>query len=263
MIYIDTHAHIDDSQFDEISVEKLVKDAGDAGVRYIIAPGIDLAGSLKLKSYSEKFPHIFFSAGIHAHEASKFYEKDYFQIRKLMTHPKAIAVGEVGLDYHYDFSPRLMQIHVFKRFVELALKVDKPMIIHCRESEEDMYNILSENPGVRGVIHCYTGNVEWAKKFVDLGFYIGFTGVITFKNSHELRQVVSETPIERILTETDSPYMTPAPYRKIRPNEPRYVIVVADKIAEIKEVDREKACKIFLENAGKCFGIGEILPQSH
>lgn len=255
MIYIDTHAHIDDDQFDDISVENVLKNAGDADVKYVIAPGIDLASSLKLKNYADRFAQVFFSAGIHAHEASKFYEKDYFQIKKLIYHTKAVAVGEVGLDYHYDFSPRLMQIHVFKRFVELALKTHKPMIIHCRESEEDMFNILRENPGVRGVIHCYTGNVEWAKKFVELGFYIGFTGVITFKNSQELRQVVSETPIERILTETDSPYMSPAPYRKVRPNEPRYVTVVADKIAEIKGIEKEEACKIFLENAQKCFDL--------
>lgn len=255
MIYIDTHAHLDDSQFNDILAENAVKNAGDAGVGYIIAPGIDLASSLKLKDQAEKFHQVFFSAGIHTHEASKFYEKDYVHIKKLLSHPKAVAVGEVGLDYHYDFTPRLMQIHVFKRFVELAQKTDKPMIIHCREAEEDMFNILCNNPGVRGVIHCYTGNGEWAKKFLSLGFYLGFTGVITFKNSQELRQVVFDTPIDRILTETDSPYMTPAPHRKIKPNEPRYVTLIADKIAEIKGIEREKACEIFLQNAGECFGV--------
>ena len=252
MIYIDTHAHIDDNQF-EGRIKEVIDKAGNAGVKYIIAPGIDLETSNKSRDYADEFPGVFFSAGIHAHEASKFYEKDYILIKKLLSHKKGIAVGEVGLDYHYDFSPRLMQIHVFKRFVELAKKLGKPMIIHCREAEEDVYNILKENPDVGGVIHCYTGNDQWAKKFVELGFYIGFTGVITFKKSEELRKVVREVPMERILTETDSPYMTPAPHRKIRPNEPYLVTVVAEKIAEIKGMELKKALPVFLENACKCF----------
>jgi len=253
-MYIDTHAHIDDEQYHDEPVSAIIGRATEAGVKYIIAPGSDLESSLKLRTYADDHSRVFFAAGIHAHEASKFSEKDYLEIKKILSHQKAVAVGEIGLDYHYDFSPRAKQIEVFRRFLHLAGELDKPMIIHCREAEKDLHSILrEEGKDARGVIHCYTGSREWARKFLDLGFYMGFTGIITFKNATDLRKVVEMTPIERILTETDSPYMTPAPQRKIRRNEPMFVTYIADRIAEIKGVEKEKAVPVFMDNARKCF----------
>ncbi|MCD4784263.1 MAG: TatD family hydrolase [Candidatus Eremiobacteraeota bacterium] len=255
-MYIDTHAHINDEAYNNESPENLLKRAKEDGVKYVIAPGVNIESSRQLKDYSEKFPGVFFASGIHAHEASKFYEKDFLEIKHLLEHPKAVAVGEVGLDYHYEFSSRTLQKHVLSRFLKLAISIDMPMIIHCREAEEDFYSMLKEMPKIpRGVIHCYTGDVKWAKKFLDMGFYLGFTGIITFNKSEEMRDVVRNTPIDRILTETDSPYMTPSPRRKIRPNEPRFVTFVADKIAEIKGLKKEEALPVFVKNAEKCFGI--------
>jgi TatD DNase family protein len=255
-MYIDTHAHIDDEQFQHEPVEELISRAGEKGVRYIIAPAVGTESAAKLMEYADRIPGVYFAAGIHAHDALKFFEKEYVTIKKMLAHPKAVAVGEIGLDYYYDFSPRSMQIHVLERFVKLASLLDKPVILHCRQAEEDLYNILkSANGKLRGVVHCFSGNEEWAKRFLDLGLYLGFTGAVTFKNSEQTRQVVETIPIDRILTETDSPWMTPAPFRKIKPNEPAYVGVVADKIAEIKGVDKEKAAEIFLDNADRCFNL--------
>lgn len=255
-MYIDTHAHINDEAYNNEPPEELLKRAEKDGVKYVIAPGVDLESSQELKDYSEKFPGVFFAAGIHAHDASKFYERDYVIIKHLLDHPKAVAVGEIGLDYHYNFSPKVLQKHVLNRFLKLAINIDKPVIIHCRKAEEDLYSMLRKMPNIpRGVIHCYTGGIDWAKKFLDMGFYLGFTGIITFKKSEEIRNVVRNTPIDRILTETDSPYMTPSPNRKIRPNEPRFVTFIADKIAEIKGMKKEEALPVFIKNAEKCFGI--------
>jgi len=254
-MYIDTHAHINDEAYSE-PVENILKRARQKDVRYIIAPGIDLESSRKLKDYSKKFSGVFFASGIHAHEASKFCEKDFVFIKHLLENPKAVAIGEIGIDYHYDFSPRSLQKHVLERFLKLAVKINKPVILHCREAEEDLYSMLKEMPEIpRGVIHCYTGNLYWAKKFLDMGFYLGFTGIITFKKSEDLRDVVRNTPINKILTETDSPYMTPAPHRKVRPNEPQYVTFITDKIAEIKGLDKEEALPVFINNAEECFGV--------
>jgi len=255
-MYIDTHAHIDDKQFQHEPVSELIKRAGEKNVNYIIAPAVDTESAAKLMEYSEQFPGVFFAAGIHAHDALRFFEKEYVALKKMLSHPKAVAVGEVGLDYYYDFSPRSMQIHVLGRFVKLALLTDKPLILHCRDAEEDLYDILKKEKGnLRGVIHCFSGNTEWAERFVELGFYLGFTGAVTFKNSEHTREVVKTVPVDRILTETDSPYMTPAPFRKIKPNEPAYIPVIADKIAELKGIGSVEAARVFLDNADQCFNL--------
>ncbi|MCE1247677.1 MAG: TatD family hydrolase [Firmicutes bacterium] len=255
-MYIDTHAHLDDEQFRHEPVEELLKRAGEKNVRYIIAPAVGTESAAKLMEIAEQFPNVYFAAGIHAHDALSFFEKEYVTLKKMLAHPKAVAVGEVGLDYFYNFSPRSMQIHVLRRFVRLSLITGKPLILHCRDAEQDLYDILKEENGkLTGVIHCFSGNEEWAKRFLDLGFYLGFTGAVTFKNSEHTRNVVATVPSDRILTETDAPYMTPAPFRKIKPNEPAFIPVIADKIAEVKGIDSVEAAGIFVENAEKCFNI--------
>lgn len=255
MMFIDTHAHIDDKSFNEEKPEEIIARAKDADVGIIITPGIDYGSSLNLKGFADLYPEVYFAVGLHAHDAKNFTEKDFISMKKLLAHEKALAVGEVGLDYHYEFTARSLQKHVLKRFLDLAAKISKPLILHCREAEEDLYEMLSQyGGGLRGVIHCYTGNREWAKKFLDLGFYIGFTGIVTFKNSDEIRKVVEETQDDRILSETDSPYMTPAPHRGKR-NEPAHLPLIVEAIAKIKGKSVEKMSQLLLSNAEKCFGV--------
>lgn len=254
-MYIDTHAHLDDNRYKGFEAE-VIKRAKDSGVKSIIIPASNTESSQIAQELANSFSQVYFAAGIHCHEADSFYEKNYVKIKNLLKDPKSIAVGEVGLDYHYDFTTPSLQKHVLKRFLDLALKVDKPLILHCREAEEDLYNMLKPyDNSLRGVIHCYTGGIYWAEKFLELGFYLGFTGIVTFKKSKDLRQVLESIPIERILTETDSPYMTPEPYRSKPMNEPAYVRYVAEAIAKVKGVEFNKAGQIFIENAEKCFGV--------
>lgn len=253
MTYIDTHAHLDDEAFSNPA--EVIERAEEAGVEYVIAPASNLASARKLQKMADDFPRLFFAAGIHAHEAKAFDEISYLEIKKILDHPKVIAVGEVGLDYHYDFSPRSLQVQVLKRFLELAAQRDLPLILHCREAEEELLAILGEfDRPLRGVVHCYTGEAKWAVRFVEMGFFIGFTGIVTFKKSDRIRQVVQEIPLDRILSETDSPYMAPHPHRG-KTNEPAYLPLVADEIARIKGIEPEEMQKILLENAKKCFSL--------
>ena len=253
MVLIDTHAHIDHQSFIEEGMENIIGRARSAGVRYVIAPSSDLKSAETLREIAEKFTGVFFAAGLHAHEAKHFYEKDFLALKHMLEHIKAVAVGEVGLDYHYEVSPRSIQKHVLSRFLDLADSLNVPLILHCREAEEDLYWMLSKYNGrLRGVIHCYTGNAAWAKKFLELGFYLGFTGIITFEKSGEIRELAAQTPVDRILIETDSPYLAPHPHRGHR-NEPAYVRFVAEKIARIHGKKTEEIAPIFLENAKKCF----------
>jgi TatD DNase family protein len=254
-MFIDTHAHLDDPSYNEAPISEVIKRAHNASVEYIIAPGINLPSSNKVKEISDRFDEVYFSAGIHCHNALEFTKNALWEISNLLDNPKGIAVGEVGLDYHYDFSPRDVQMRVLENFLELAITKNKPMILHCREAEEDLWKMLKAYEGkVNGVIHCYTGSAEYAEKFVSLGFYIGFTGVITFKNSSSIREAVMVVPDDKILTETDSPYMTPIPYRGKR-NEPMHIPLIAEKLASIKEKSTEEFYPMLLNNARECFGV--------
>ncbi len=255
--FIDTHAHINDDAYSREEIDEVIKRAYQSGVKYIIIPSVDYNSTLKAIEISNKYQNIYFTAGIHCHEAFRFTLEEFEKIEKALQHPKCIAVGEIGLDYHYNFSPPQVQKEVFAKFINLSIKHDKPMVIHCREAEEDMYRILSKFSGkVKGVTHCYTGDEVWAKQFLKLGFYIGFTGIITFKKSSSLRNVVRQIPLNKILSETDSPYMTPVPHRGKR-NEPCYVPLVVEKIAEIKEIELKEVKRQVLENSFTLFKLME------
>jgi TatD DNase family protein len=253
-LFIDTHAHIDDKAFASTSTDELIRNADAAKVKHIIAPAVDLNTSINLRNIAEKYPQILFAAGFHCHEASEFSEDNIEMFKKLLQHEKCVAVGEIGLDYHYNFSPSDVQVEVLKTFLDLAVLIKKPVILHCREAEEDLLNILKlYGNKIKGVVHCYTGSEKYALEFVKLGFYIGFTGIITFKKCDEIREVVASIPADRILAETDSPYMTPVPYRGKR-NEPAYLPFVAAEIAKIKQLSSDAMQQILVKNASECFG---------
>lgn len=258
MVFIDTHAHLDDETFSGDNLKKALGRAKKEGVNYVIAPSTHPGSAQKLHELSSKFDSLYFASGLHCHQAKDFNEEGLKQVKQLLNSPTCVAIGEVGLDFHYDFSPPELQIDVLKRFLNLAASTDTPLILHCREAEEELFKLLSVyDKKLSGVVHCYTGPYCWAEKFVELGFYVGFTGIITFKKSGQIRETVSKIPINRILSETDSPYMTPVPHRG-KKNEPAYVKLIVEEIARIKGASLENTARQLLENASRCFKLEDI-----
>ncbi len=252
-MFFDTHAHYDDGRFDPDRAEILSKMAA-AGVELIVDPASDIASAKKARDIAHGCDFLYFAAGVHPHEAGEASETYLDDIRALSRDPKCVAVGEIGLDYHYDFSPRDVQRRVYAEQLELSRELRKPVIIHEREAVQDNLDLLKAHPGVRGVVHCYSGSWETAKILLDLGFYLGFTGVITFKNARRVLEVVEKMPPERMVIETDSPYMAPVPHRGER-NSSLYVHLVAEKIAELRGLSVEDAARITLENGKRLFGL--------
>lgn len=248
----DTHAHYDDSRFDE-DRDELLCSLKEKGVSHIINCGCDLKSSLTTLALSEKHDFIYAAVGVHAHEAEEATESDLTEIEKLYENKRVVAVGEIGLDYHYDFSPRERQLEVFERQLALANKLKLPVIIHDREAHEDTMNLLKKYKP-KGVVHCFSGSAEMAKEIVKLGMYIGIGGAVTFKNAKKPVEVVEYLPIDRLLLETDAPYMTPVPYRGQRCDS-AHIAYTAEKIAEIKDLDVQELIDICNENAKRLFNI--------
>jgi TatD DNase family protein len=249
--HIDTHAHLDGDSMGR--VEDVLERAEKAGVKYVISPATSIESCRNVSGLPDRFAGVFTAAGIHAHDAKDFHPDSLEEIEEHLRHPGNVAVGEVGLDFHYDFSPRDVQVKTLENFLGLAEKTGKPLILHCREAEEELYRMLLPRRGkLSGVIHCFTGSTRWAQAFAELGFFIGFTGIITFGKSDEIRRVVEALPLEQILAETDSPYMAPVPFRG-KVNEPSYLPVVAEKIASLKGKTLEETRTALLNNARRCF----------
>ena len=248
----DSHAHYDDSRFDE-DRDELLSSLFEGSVSHIINCGCDLKSSLTTIGLAEEFPNLYAAIGVHAHEAESCTDEDLVRIAGLYEHKKVVAVGEIGLDYFYDFSPRERQIEVFRNQIELANKLYLPVIIHDREAHEDTLNILKElRP--KGVVHCFSGSVEMAKEIIKLGLYIGLGGAVTFKNARKPLEVAEYVPLDRLLLETDAPYMTPVPYRGKRCDS-AHIAYTAEKIAEVKGMDVQELIDICNENAKKLFAI--------
>ncbi len=248
----DTHAHYDDERFNE-DRDELLSSLFEGSVSHIINCGCDLKSSLTTIELAEKFHNLYAAIGVHAHEADAASDEDLAKIASLYSHEKVVAVGEIGLDYYYDFSPRERQIEVFRKQIELANKLDLPVIIHDREAHEDTLNILKElRP--KGVVHCFSGSVEMAKEIIKLGLYIGLGGAVTFKNARKPLEVAEYVPLDRLLLETDAPYMTPVPYRGKRCDS-AHIAYTAEKIAEVKGMDVQELIDICNENAKKLFAI--------
>ncbi|ACL70938.1 TatD family hydrolase [Halothermothrix orenii] len=255
MQLIDTHAHLDFPRFKKDRV-KVIKRAEEDGVKYIINVGADLASSHRSLRLSQEYDHIFATVGIHPHDADQVDGRALKVLKDLAKADKVVAIGEIGLDYYYDNSPRDVQKEAFKRQLELAHKLKLPVVIHSREADEDTLEILKEMEvgELGGVMHCFAGHLEMARECLSLNMYLAFGGVITFKNADKTREVVREIPLDRILIETDSPYLTPHPYRGKR-NEPSYVRFVAEKIAELKDKSMEEITRITTANAINAFNL--------
>ncbi len=248
----DTHAHYDDSRFDE-DRDELLSSLCSKGVTNIINCGCDYKSCLTTLELAEKYDFVYAALGVHAHEAEEATEEDFDSIKGLYSHKKVVAVGEIGLDYHYDFSPRERQIEVFERQIILAKELNLPIIVHDRESHEDTMNLLKKYRP-RGVVHCFSGSVEMAKEIVKLGMYIGLGGAVTFKNARKPLEVAEYLPIEFLLLETDAPYMTPVPFRGQRCDS-SHIAYTAEKITEVKGMDVQELIDRCNENSRRLFGV--------
>lgn len=252
----DTHSHYDDKRFDEDRFE-LLDELHKNGVSYILNAASDIDSSKTGIMLAEKYDFIYTAVGIHPHCAEKADPNTITELEELANQcKKVVAIGEIGLDYYYDFSPREIQKNWLKKQIALAKKLKLPIIIHNRDSHQDIMNIIkSENAKeVGGVFHCYSGSVEMARDVLDNNFYISFAGPVTFKNARKIVDVVKFVPNDRFLVETDCPYLTPEPYRGKR-NHSGYLKYIIQKIAEIKGLDFERVAELTTENGRKLFSI--------
>ena len=252
MKLVDTHCHLDNEKFDEDRLE--VIERIKENLEFCVNIGYDLASSKKSLELAKEYDFIYAVIGVHPIDIAEYDEEVEKELELLGKNPKVVAIGEIGLDYHWMTEPKEVQQERFKRQLELAERLNKPVVIHTRDAMEDTVNILKEYPNITGVIHCYPGSLETAKQLVDR-FYLGIGGTLTFKNSKKAVEVVKDIPLDRIVIETDCPYLTPEPFRGKR-NEPIYVEYVAKKIAEIKEISVEDVTKVTTENAKKLYRIG-------
>ncbi|MCL2589110.1 MAG: TatD family hydrolase [Oscillospiraceae bacterium] len=252
-MYFDTHAHYDHPRFDSDRRE-LLKRLPQQGISLVLNPGYDLPSSRMAVGLAEDYDYIYASVGFHPHDAKSLGAGDLDRLEILTRHPKVVAVGEIGLDYHYDNSPRDVQRVRFREQMELARKVNLPAIIHQREAAEDTLTILRDFRGVPGVVHCYSGSLETAKALLDLGWHLSFTGVITYKNARRSHEVLAYMPRERLLLETDAPYMAPEPHRGKRCSSLDLPYIAA-AVADIWGISREEVAAITTANGKRLFGI--------
>ena len=249
----DTHAHMDDRAFTEDQQEILLGLAAK-GVGLVMNPGCSLASSRNAVALAEKYDFVYAAVGSHPDVADEVNEEVLDEYRKLCKLDKVKAIGEIGIDYHYEDIPRELQLKAFRMQMELAREVSLPVIVHEREAHEDGMAVVREFPDVTGVFHCYSGSAEMARQLVDKGWYIGFTGVLTFKNARKAIETAESIPIERIVLETDCPYMAPVPHRGKR-NDPGYLCHMAEKLAEIRGLSLEEIHHITTENGKKLYRI--------
>lgn len=254
MKIVDSHCHIDDEKFN-IDRDEIISNFEEDKVDFLVNPAIDVQSSERILKLAEKNKSIYVAVGIHPHEVENVTDEDIKKIEELSYSNKVVAIGEIGLDYYYDNSPREKQKEVLRKQMEIAKKRKLPVIIHTRDSMGDTYDILSEYKGeVVGVMHCYTGSLEMAKRFMELGYYISISGAVTFKNAVNVREMAKNIPLEYLMVETDSPYLTPEPNRGKR-NEPKYVKFVAEKVAELKEMELNDLVYYTNSNARNLFAI--------
>ena len=249
----DTHAHMDDRAFRE-DRDALLSGLPEKGVGLVMNPGCSLESSRNAVALAEKYPHVYAAVGSHPDVADEVNDTVLEEYRKLCKLPKVKAIGEIGIDYHYEDIPRQLQLKAFRMQMELAREVKLPVIVHERDAHEDGMSIVKEFPDVTGVFHCYSGSAEMARQLVDLGWYIGFTGVLTFKNARKAIETAASIPLDRIVLETDCPYMAPEPFRGKR-NDPGKIYRMAEKLAEIRGLPVEEIQKITVENGKRLYRI--------
>lgn len=254
MRVFDTHAHYDSEGFNADRMEVLASMPGQ-GVDLILNPGCDLESSKTAVSLAEQFPFVYAAVGVHPSDCGDFCDDTVHVLRTLAAHEKVKAIGEIGLDYYWeDNPPKEFQQQVFHKQMELAEELSLPVIIHDREAHHDCLEIVKAHPNVKGVYHCYSGSLEDAKILVKMGWMLSFTGVVTYKNARKSLEVIDWLPMDRIMIETDSPYLTPVPFRGKR-NDSGNVHLVAETIAQVKSMDPEEVARITLENGKRFFQI--------
>ncbi|MFZ6017626.1 MAG: YchF/TatD family DNA exonuclease [Nitrospirota bacterium] len=275
---VDTHCHLEMSEFDS-DREEVIKRAMDAGIEAIITIGSDLEGNIGGLELSEKYDFIYASVGIHPHDAKDFTEEIFNQLKDWATRyrvqdfysepnsslvtrhssliPKVVAIGETGIDYHYENSPREIQRDVFRRHLALSKETGLPAVIHSREAKKDTLEIIRESGISKGVLHCFSGDMDMAERAMAMGFYISIAGPVTFKNVRRLREIAKAIPDNYLLIETDAPYLTPEPFRGKR-NEPSYLVHIARTIAELRGITVEDLARITTLNAKRLFRVGQL-----
>ena len=252
-MYFETHTHYDDERFNE-DRDELLSNLKNHNVGYVVNIGANMKSSYDSIQLAKKYDFVYASVGIHPNDCLDIKEEDYKNLEEWLKLDKVVALGEIGLDYHYDFCPKELQKEVFKRQLNICENVTKPVIIHSREASQDVFDMIKESKVRKGVVHAYSGSLEMALEYIKLGFYIGVGGVLTFKNANKLLNVVENIPLERILIETDSPYLSPVPVRGSRNNSQNLKYVV-QKISEIKQIDEETVENITFETAKRFFCI--------
>ena len=253
MTLFDSHCHVDEERFDG-DRDQVLERMAKAGVAGAVVVGSDMPTSRRAMDFAAAHPGFYAAVGVHPHEAKGFLERDLETLRLWLREEKVAALGEIGLDYHYDLSPRDTQREVCLKQVELAYMEKAPVVLHVRDAHGDMLDLLKGRKArlPEGIIHCYSGSWESAREYLKLGFYLSFAGPVTFKKAPNLWETVKNMPLDRLLIETDSPYLSPEPNRGRR-NEPAFVSYVAEKIAALRGVDTDEIGRITMENAKKIY----------
>ncbi len=249
----DTHAHLNDEAFDK-DREELIEGLAEKGVGFVMNAGCSLASSKECIALAEKYPFLYASVGSHPDSADEICDEVLEQYLEMSRHPKVKAIGEIGLDYYYENFDREVQLRAFQMQMELARQAELPVIVHERDAHGDGMDMVRKFPEIGGVFHCYSGSPEMAQQLVERGWYIGFTGVLTFKNARKAVETAASIPLERIVLETDCPYMSPEPFRGRR-NDPGRLIHMAEKLAEIRNLPVEEIIRITTENAKRLYRI--------
>ncbi|HHV27062.1 TatD family deoxyribonuclease [Anaerosalibacter bizertensis] len=252
---IDSHAHLDDPKFNK-DRDRLIKSLKQNDISLVINVGADVSSSIKSVKLADEYENIYAAVGVHPHSAKEMDDSTIDVLKAFAKRDKVVAIGEIGLDFHYDNSPRDIQRKWFIEQIKLAKELNMPIIVHSRDADQETFDILKEEADerLRGVLHCYSGSAEMAKDYIDLGFYISLAGPVTFKNARKPKEVAKVVPMDKLLIETDSPYLTPEPHRGKR-NEPLYVRHVASMIAELRGMDFEDVGRITSENTKRLFNI--------
>jgi TatD DNase family protein len=262
MTLIDTHCHLDFSTYDDIR-DAVIQEAADAGVTRIINPGVDLPRTQAALALADTYPGVYAAVGIHPNSTVGFSDDVLAQMRAMAAHPKVVAIGEIGIDYHWDDSPKETQWAAFEAQLALAAELARPVIVHNREASDDLLAILTtwtatlpaalkDRPGV---LHSFSAPQTVAERGIELGFYLGFTGPVTFKKADDLRHIAAHVPLDRILVETDGPFLTPHPHRGKRPNKPAYVRLIAQRIAVLHNLPDEGFFAQSTANAERLFAL--------
>lgn len=254
MTIIDSHCHLDFPDFAE-TLDDVVMRARAAGVSRMVTISTRVAKGAAYQALAERFDDVYFTIGTHPHQAAEEAETDVEAVRRFARHPKCVGIGEAGLDYHYAYAPQQVAERVFRAHIGLARELDLPLVIHAREADEDMARILREEMGqgrFRALLHCFTSSRALAETGLELGLYLSFSGVITFKNSADLRAIARDAPLDRVLVETDAPYLAPTPHRGRR-NEPAFVVETAKVLAEAKGVSFEEVSRATSANTFAIF----------